>query len=187
MASAASFSVGAALPLGRRLRLAPAQHSMISPSPCCVPCLSSLPRRLVRQGGRRDRRGRRCACRLLERVGDGGDHRGRRGRRRVVNCELLSVAQMNEADRLATAAGTPGSLLMQNAGEAVAREITRRWTPRPVNVLCGPGNNGGDGFVVAIALAQSGWPVRVALLGPSKRFAAMRSITRSAGPAPSNP
>jgi hydroxyethylthiazole kinase-like uncharacterized protein yjeF len=83
-----------------------------------------------------------------------------------VNCELLSVAQMNEADRLTTAAGTPGSLLMQKAGEAVAREITRRWTPRPVTVLCGPGNNGGDGFVVATALAQSGWPVRVALLGP---------------------
>jgi NAD(P)H-hydrate epimerase len=85
-----------------------------------------------------------------------------------VNCELLSVAQMNEADRLTTAAGTPGLLLMQKAGEAVAREITRRWTPRPVTVLCGPGNNGGDGFVVATALAQSGWPVRVALLGPKQ-------------------
>ena len=85
-----------------------------------------------------------------------------------MNCELLSVAQMNEADRLTTAAGTPGSLLMQKAGEAVAREITRRWTPRPVTVLCGPGNNGGDGFVVATALAQSGWPVRVALLGPKQ-------------------
>jgi ADP-dependent NAD(P)H-hydrate dehydratase / NAD(P)H-hydrate epimerase len=75
---------------------------------------------------------------------------------------------MNEADRLTMAAGTPGSLLMQKAGEAVAREITRRWTPRPATVLCGPGNNGGDGFVVAIALAQSGWPVRVALLGPKQ-------------------
>ncbi|HXB01132.1 MAG TPA: NAD(P)H-hydrate epimerase, partial [Steroidobacteraceae bacterium] len=85
-----------------------------------------------------------------------------------MNCELLSVAQMNEADRLTTAAGTPGLLLMQKAGEAVAREITRRWTPRPVTVLCGPGNNGGDGFVVATALAQSGWPVRVALLGPKQ-------------------
>jgi ADP-dependent NAD(P)H-hydrate dehydratase / NAD(P)H-hydrate epimerase len=88
-----------------------------------------------------------------------------------VNCELLSVAQMNEADRLTMAAGTPGSLLMQKAGEAVAREITRRWTPRPVTVLCGPGNNGGDGFVVAIALLQSGWPVRVALLGDAQRHA----------------
>jgi hydroxyethylthiazole kinase-like uncharacterized protein yjeF len=77
---------------------------------------------------------------------------------------LLSVAQMTEADRAAIAAGTPGSLLMQNAGNAVVREITRRWQPRPVTVLCGPGNNGGDGFVVANALAQEGWPVRIALL-----------------------
>jgi NAD(P)H-hydrate epimerase len=78
---------------------------------------------------------------------------------------VLRVAQMAEADRLTISAGTPGVLLMQRAGEAVAREIERRFTPRPVSVLCGPGNNGGDGFVVAAALAQSGWPVRVALLG----------------------
>jgi NAD(P)H-hydrate epimerase len=63
------------------------------------------------------------------------------------------------------AAGIPGTLLMQNAGEAVAREIQRRFSPRAVSVLCGPGNNGGDGFVAAAMLAQSGWPVRVALLG----------------------
>jgi hydroxyethylthiazole kinase-like uncharacterized protein yjeF len=78
---------------------------------------------------------------------------------------LLSVAQMTEADAAAVAAGVPGSVLMQNAGAAVVREITRRWTPRAVTVLCGPGNNGGDGFVVAVALAHAGWPVRVALLG----------------------
>jgi NAD(P)H-hydrate epimerase len=78
---------------------------------------------------------------------------------------VLRVAQMAEADRLTISAGTPGVLLMQRAGEAVAREIERRFTPRPVSVLCGPGNNGGDGFVVAAALAQSGWSVRVALLG----------------------
>ncbi|MEA3142013.1 MAG: ADP-dependent NAD(P)H-hydrate dehydratase / NAD(P)H-hydrate epimerase [Gammaproteobacteria bacterium] len=63
------------------------------------------------------------------------------------------------------AAGIPGTLLMQQAGERVAREVMRRWTPRPVTVLCGPGNNGGDGFVVASTLAQGRWPVRVALLG----------------------
>jgi hydroxyethylthiazole kinase-like uncharacterized protein yjeF len=82
-----------------------------------------------------------------------------------VNSAVLKVAQMNAADRLTIAAGTPGALLMQRAGEAVARELVRRWTPRPVTVLCGPGNNGGDGFVAAILLAQSGWTVRLALLG----------------------
>jgi NAD(P)H-hydrate epimerase len=78
---------------------------------------------------------------------------------------VLNVAQMSEADRLTMAAGTPGSMLMENAGRAVAREITRRWSPRAVTVLCGPGNNGGDGFVAATVLAQSGWPVRIALAG----------------------
>jgi ADP-dependent NAD(P)H-hydrate dehydratase / NAD(P)H-hydrate epimerase len=82
-----------------------------------------------------------------------------------VNCIVLTVAQMNAADRLTMAAGTPGSLLMQHAGEAVVRELVRRWTPRPVAILCGPGNNGGDGFAAALRLAQSGWTVRVALLG----------------------
>ncbi|HMI74525.1 MAG TPA: NAD(P)H-hydrate dehydratase [Steroidobacteraceae bacterium] len=82
-----------------------------------------------------------------------------------MNSTVLTVAQMNAADRLTMASGTAGSLLMQRAGEAVVRELVRRWTPRRVTVLCGPGNNGGDGFVVAFRLAQSGWAVRLALLG----------------------
>ena len=79
---------------------------------------------------------------------------------------LLRVAQMEEADRLTVVAGTPGIELMQNAGSAVAREIAHRWSPRPTAVLCGPGNNGGDGFVIARLLAAAGWPVRLALAGP---------------------
>src|SRR5450432_3102507 len=75
---------------------------------------------------------------------------------------LLSVEQMTAADRASIAAGVPGEQLMQNAGQAVAREVLRLWSLRPTVVLCGPGNNGGDGFVVARLLEQCGWPVRVA-------------------------
>ncbi len=79
--------------------------------------------------------------------------------------DILTVAEMGAADRATIAAGTPGFTLMQRAGAAVAAAITARWTPRPALVLCGPGNNGGDGFVVAKALAEAGYDVTVALEG----------------------
>ena len=78
---------------------------------------------------------------------------------------MLTVAQMGEADQLTIAGGTSAIELMENAGDAVVGEIGRRWSPRTVIVLCGPGNNGGDGFVAARRLAEAGWPVRIALLG----------------------
>ncbi|MDA1133165.1 MAG: NAD(P)H-hydrate epimerase, partial [Proteobacteria bacterium] len=79
--------------------------------------------------------------------------------------EILTVAEHGEADRLAIAAGISGESLMEAAAAGVAAQILRRWTARPVTVLCGPGNNGGDGFAVARLLTQQGWPVRVALAG----------------------
>jgi hydroxyethylthiazole kinase-like uncharacterized protein yjeF len=78
---------------------------------------------------------------------------------------LFSVAQMYDADAGAMASGIPGIQLMTAAGTAVAEEIRRHYAPQETLILCGPGNNGGDGFVVATILARSGWPVRVALLG----------------------
>lgn len=79
---------------------------------------------------------------------------------------ILSVEEMTAADRAAIAAGTPGLVLMERAGAAVADAIRARHRPCKVAVLCGPGNNGGDGYVVARLLKRRGWTVWVETLGP---------------------
>src|SRR5258708_20405225 len=81
---------------------------------------------------------------------------------------LLTCAEMAQADAFAIAAGTPGERLMEAAGAAVARETTRAFPAGPIGGLCGPGNNGGDGFVPARPPAASRPPVPAPLPPPPR-------------------
>jgi NAD(P)H-hydrate epimerase len=94
-------------------------------------------------------------------------------------CVLLTPDEMGGVDRRAVAWGASGFDLMEAAGRAVAEAIWSRRSACPVSVLCGPGNNGGDGFAAARHLAALGWPVRLALLG--SRSALSGDAARHAG------
>ena len=89
--------------------------------------------------------------------------------------EILTTAEMSKADGFAVEHGVPSLVLMENAGRAVADAIAARFKPCAVTVLCGPGNNGGDGFVVARLLDEEGFTVRVAHDADHKGDAAVMS------------
>src|SRR3990167_5586100 len=76
--------------------------------------------------------------------------------------EILSTHQMKLAEQAACTGKTTSFTLMQRAGKAVAEEIISRYSKQPVLVLCGMGNNGGDGFIVAAALKKKNWDVTLA-------------------------
>src|SRR5215471_477288 len=84
--------------------------------------------------------------------------------------ELLTTAEMAEADRLAIASGIADIELMENAGRAVADAASRVLEGRRVVIVAGPGNNGGDGFVAARHLAERGYAVRVSFVGELTRL-----------------
>lgn len=99
---------------------------------------------------------------------------------------VLTVAEMGEADAAAIAAGTPGHVLMERAGGAVAQEVWRRFPgARRVLVLAGPGNNGGDGYVAARHLTELKRDVTVATFGNREelRGDAARAAAAWQGPA----
>ena len=80
--------------------------------------------------------------------------------------ELMTPAEMSRADRFAISAGTPGIPLMERAGLAVADEAARLTKSRGrIAVLCGPGGNGGDGFIAGRLLGERGYTVELGLLG----------------------
>lgn len=95
--------------------------------------------------------------------------------------EILTPKEMAEADRRTIASGTPGIDLMERAGAAVARiasEVAAN-AGRRVAILCGPGNNGGDGFVAARLLAEQGFDVRLLLLAAREKLAGDAAIAAS--------
>lgn len=80
---------------------------------------------------------------------------------RKASDQILSVAQMRDAEEALIAAGSSVDALMQIAGHGAAQWVWRLGSPKPVTVLCGPGNNGGDGYVIAETLRERGLPVTV--------------------------
>jgi len=87
--------------------------------------------------------------------------------------ELLTTAQMARADRLTIEGGVPGMTLMEAAAAAIAKSTTlilQKTSARRVLVLCGPGNNGGDGYVAARILRSQRFKVRVAALSPPEHL-----------------
>jgi len=103
----------------------------------------------------------------------------------MTKLELLTTSEMAEADRLSIAAGVSGISLMERAGAAVA-DCALELAPRGrrVIVLCGPGNNGGDGFIAARLLRERGCDVQVHLLGEVGRLRgdAAKAASRWDGP-----
>ncbi|MGI9372581.1 MAG: NAD(P)H-hydrate dehydratase [Hyphomicrobiales bacterium] len=87
---------------------------------------------------------------------------------------------MYDADKMTIKAGTPGIDLMDNAGMACADAITERFPAGKVSVLCGPGNNGGDGYVIARLLQGRGWNVSVFALGDPDNLAGDAALAAKA-------
>lgn len=89
---------------------------------------------------------------------------------------------MRAAEAAMIAAGTPAEMLMERAGQAAARAIIAYGGPRQLLVLCGPGNNGGVGYIVARVLREAGYAVQVAASAPPATATATSAAARWARP-----
>src|SRR6476661_10101236 len=85
---------------------------------------------------------------------------------------ILTAAKMRAAEEAAIRGGTSVEQLMERAGAALAEAAYRFAGPLPALILCGPGNNGGDGYVAARHLSERGVKVRVAALTEPRSDAA---------------
>lgn len=84
---------------------------------------------------------------------------------------LHDAAQVRALDARLMAAGTPGAVLMQRAAQAAWRALRRRWPQvRKLCVLAGPGNNAGDGYLLAVLARRAGWDVQVYSLADPARL-----------------
>ncbi|MBN8807488.1 MAG: NAD(P)H-hydrate epimerase [Sphingomonas sp.] len=95
---------------------------------------------------------------------------------------ILTAAQVRAAEARAIAAGTSVETLMERAGTGVAEAVRRLAAGSAVQILCGPGNNGGDGYVAARVLRANGVEVRVAATGEPKSAAASAACAAWDGP-----
>src|SRR6478609_7830071 len=96
--------------------------------------------------------------------------------------QVLTVAQMRAAEQALIGRGETVESLMERAGTGAAEWVYRLAAGRPVTVLCGPGNNGGDGYVIARELAQGGSAVTVIAPLDPRTAAASAARTAYAGP-----
>lgn len=96
--------------------------------------------------------------------------------------QVLTVAQMRDAEEVLMAAGTGVDALMQRAGHGAGEWVRRLAGGRPVTVLCGPGNNGGDGWVIAQHLIEHGDPVVVVAAREPATAAARNARALYSGP-----
>ncbi len=101
---------------------------------------------------------------------------------RIEGQPILTAAEMRAAEDAVITTGVPVEMLMERAGTAIAHAVRRLAGSNDVLILCGPGNNGGDGYVAARALADMGATVRVAALSEPKTHAAKSARAGWSGP-----